>query len=500
MFNGAKQTFGAAPATGGFGFGTNTATVSPFGAPSAFGKPATPGFGQPQGFGQHAQSTFGAAQPQTNLFGAPANQTPSFGANAANTSTGFGSFGQTQQPQQQQQQQPSLFGAAPQPAQTTSLFGQPSTSAFGAAKPPAFGFGATQSTPSLFNQASTSTATTGFGGFAPPATTGATNMFGAAQPTQSAFGQPGQTGSAVAKYQEVMGTDTLVKNGQTNNVSTKHHCITAMKEYEGKSFEEIRTEDYLANRKGPQAGSALAQQQPTGMFGSTATQPANNSLFGAQPTNSIFGQPAQNTMNSFGQSTPNTLGTFGQPQTSAFGQPAAQQQQTATTGGGIFGNAFPTPAATSTNSSFGFTGAASNTNSLFGAKPFGQTTTPAAGGLFGQPTASAAPAFGQTQPATTGFGNAFGQTSVQQPAPLFGGLTTTTAGGFGQPASAAQTGFGGFQNTAATSIAGGTGIFGAKPATGAFGTAGKKIKFISLHLFVIVWYFLLFCLFIGGIF
>lgn len=478
MFNGAKQTFGATPAAGGFGFGNNTAAVSPFGAPSAFGKPATPGFGQPQGFGQPAQSAFGAAQPQNNLFGAPANQTPSFGAPAANTATGFGGFGQPQQPQQQQT---SLFGAAPQPAQSTSLFGQPSTSAFGAAKPPAFGFGAAQPTPSLFNQASTSTASTGFGGFAPPATSGATGMFGAAQPIQSAFGQPGQNGSAVAKYQEVIGTDTLIKNGQTNNVSTKHHCITAMKEYEAKSLEEIRTEDYMANRKGPQAGAAVPQQQAGGMFGATAA-PANTSLFGnnqmgAQNT-SIFGQPAQNTMNTFAQPT-NTLGSFGTPQTSAFGQPAAQQQQPQQAGG-MFGNAFPAPA-TSTNSSFGFTGAAANT-SLFGAKPFGQTTTPAATGtgLFGQPAVSAAPAFGQPQPAATGFGT-FGQTSVQQTAPLFGGGITTTAGAFGQPASQAQTGFGGFGNTA-TSMAGGGGMFGAKPATGAFGAAGKIDRYGRLQL------------------
>lgn len=479
MFNGAKQTFGAAPAASGFGFGSNTATVSPFGAPSAFGKPATPGFGQTQGFGQPATNAFGAAQPTTNLFGAPANQTAAFGAPAASTSTGFSGFGQQQQPQQQN----SLFGAAPQPAQNTSLFGQPSTSAFGAPKTPAFGFGAAQPTPSLFNQASTSTASTGFGSFGAPATTGTTGMFGAAPAATTGFGQAGQTGSAIAKYQEVIGTDTLVKNGQTNNVSTKQHCITSMKEYEGKSLEEIRMEDYLANRKGPQAG-AVVPQQAGGMFGATPNAAptslfANNTTMGAPAASSMFGQQATNTMGAFGSAAqPNTMGSFGAPQVSAFGQPAAQQQQQQPAGG-LFGNTFPAPN-TSTNSQFGgFSGNAANT-SLFGNKTFGQTTTPAAtGGLFGQPATSAAPAFGQPQP-STGFGT-FGQTSLQQqPAPLFGVGTTTTAGVFGQPASTAQSGFGGFNNPA-TSMAGGGGLFGQKPATGAFGTTGNKTNSKHRH-------------------
>lgn len=41
-----------------------------------------------------------------------------------------------------------------------------------------------------------------------------------------------------------------MKNGTTQSISTKHHSITSMKEYENKSFEELRFEDYQANRKG----------------------------------------------------------------------------------------------------------------------------------------------------------------------------------------------------------------------------------------------------------
>lgn len=66
-----------------------------------------------------------------------------------------------------------------------------------------------------------------------------------------------------------------------------------MKEYENKSLEELRFEDYSVGRKGPSAGTST---QP-GLFGSTATtqaaplfgQTQQTPLFGAQaPSNSLF--------------------------------------------------------------------------------------------------------------------------------------------------------------------------------------------------------------------
>lgn len=45
------------------------------------------------------------------------------------------------------------------------------------------------------------------------------------------------------------GTDTMVRNGVNQTINTRHQSITVMKEYENKIFEELRFEDYSANRK-----------------------------------------------------------------------------------------------------------------------------------------------------------------------------------------------------------------------------------------------------------
>jgi len=110
---------------------------------------------------------------------------------------------------------------------------------------------AAQPTGSLFGQPAAATSTTGFGSFGTTAPT-TTSVFGSgtasafAQPQATAVGAAGvNTGTAVVKYQPTLGTDTLMKSGQPNSVNTKQHCITAMKEYEGKSLEELRLEDYM---------------------------------------------------------------------------------------------------------------------------------------------------------------------------------------------------------------------------------------------------------------
>lgn len=272
MFGPKQGGFGQASAAGGFGsFGTNTATASPFGQTNTFGKPATTGtFGAATAFGQQATpSLFGQAQPAGGgLFGANTTAAPAFGA-PATTQSGFGAFGQPQQ------QATSLFGTQNNTAPNTSLFGSNNNnSAFGAAKPAGFGgFGQPAAQTSLFGQASTSQTTTG-GFFGQPAQSG--GLFGAQKPAFGAATPIGAgNGTAVVKYQQTASTDTLVKNGQTTTVQTKQHCITFMKEYENKSVEELRIEDYQANRKGPQAGAAggfFGVQPVATPFGTAASQ------------------------------------------------------------------------------------------------------------------------------------------------------------------------------------------------------------------------------------
>lgn len=69
-------------------------------------------------------------------------------------------------------------------------------------------------------------------------TFGATTGFGATS-----------AGGTTIKFNPVTGTDTMVRNGQNQTINTRHQSITVMKEYDTKIFEELRFEDYSANRK-----------------------------------------------------------------------------------------------------------------------------------------------------------------------------------------------------------------------------------------------------------
>lgn len=60
-----------------------------------------------------------------------------------------------------------------------------------------------------------------------------------------------------------------------------------MKEYENKSLEELRYEDYLAGRKGPTPGTGTQ----AGLFGPTSTA-QTTSFFGQTQQKPLFGATA----------------------------------------------------------------------------------------------------------------------------------------------------------------------------------------------------------------
>lgn len=208
----------------------------------------------------------------------------------------------------------------------------------------------------------------------------------------STFGSgQGQTGT-LSKFVPVTGTDSQQKSGVVQSINTKHFCITCMKEYENKSLEELRWEDYQANRKGQQQSSFGGPTQP---FGIAST---NSTLFGQTENKPVFGQ----TSTAFGQSN--------------FGMPSQ------TTASNMFGKSSSAFGNTSTTNSFAFGG--TPTTSIFGTnmapKPFAATPNQ--------------PLFGSTQHQQSNFGtNIFGQP-----------ITSTTSNLFAKPT---QQGFNMGQNT-----------------------------------------------------
>lgn len=182
-----------------------------------------------------------------------------------------------------------------------------------------------------------------------------------------------QTTGTIIKFNPVIGTDYIQKNGVTQLINTKQYSITLMKQYENKSFEELRFEDYLANRKGP-------QHRGFGSTSFTASPTTVPSIFGQTNNKTVFGR-----LQAFGQ-TP----SFGQT-TPAFGTTNLTNPSKVYVQPNIFGTTSsissfglkPTPASKLFNStqtqkplsqsSFGT--ATTQAQSTFGTRIFGQTNT-----------------------------------------------------------------------------------------------------------------------------
>ncbi|KAK1336071.1 hypothetical protein QTO34_003871 [Cnephaeus nilssonii] len=335
---------------------------------------------------------------------------------------------------------------SPAPPRLLASRGHSEDTGFGTTSGGAFGtsaFGSSNNTGGLFGNSQTKpdfgTSTSSGGLFGTTNTT--SNPFGST--SGSLFGPSSFTAAPTGttiKFNPLTGTDTMVKAGVSTNISTKHQCITAMKEYESKSLEELRLEDYQANRKGPQ--NQVGAGTTTGLFGPSPATSSATGLFSSSTTNSGFAYGQNKT--AFGTSTTgfgtNPGGLFGQQNqqtTSLFNKPFAQATTTQNTGFS-FGN-------TSTLGQ-----PSTNTMTLFGNN---KLTT------FGTSTTSA-PSFGTTSGGLFGFGTNTSGNSIFGNKPGPGTLGTGLGTGFGTALGAGQASlFGNNQPKIGGPL--GTGAFGA---------------------------------------
>ena len=399
-----------------------------FGAQQGMGT-STPAFGQqPQ---QPATTNVFGQPPSTGLFGQPNN-------NAMGTTSMFG-------------------GASNTNTSTGGLFGA------NANKPSAFG--ASTSTP-MFGQANQNNNTSG-------------GLFGSSTPAQPAAGgftfgannnqqQPSTGFSFGANNTQAQNNQPKPLFGGFGSSTTQPSQPSTGFTFGSSTTQQPATTGFGAPSTGATGGgfsfganNATSQAKPGGLFGSSTTaQPSAFGSFGS--TNTAASTQQNKPAFSFGNLGSNT----GTTSTPAFGAP----NNTAGTGGGLFG-AKP---AGSTGTGTGFSFGQSNTSTQppattgFGAQ---NNTTGTGGGLFGAKPAGTSlfgnPAPSTTQPSTTGSTSLFGQSTTQPAQPAAGGLFGNNAPkpafSFGSSTAPATTG------TTSTTTTGGGGLFGQSqpaPSTG----------------------------------
>lgn len=123
------------------------------------------------------------------------------------------------------------------------------------------------------------------------------NIFGSANANNNTFGNQ-NLGTAHAAFKQTSYRDKITVSGSVRNCHFRSHVINAMAEYNTKSLDELRLEDYAMNRRKP-ASSSTGLGSSFGFGSSTSATPtfgtATSNLFGTtQNTNtgqssSLFG-------------------------------------------------------------------------------------------------------------------------------------------------------------------------------------------------------------------
>ncbi|BFZ20336.1 hypothetical protein BsWGS_23375 [Bradybaena similaris] len=212
------------------------------------------------------------------------------------------------------------------------------------------------------------------------------------------------------------GEDTMMKSGVTMNIITKHQCITAMNEYKDKSLEELRFEDYSANRKLKQAGS-------TSTVGSNNQRPSTQATTGFSFGGGQRSGVPTSTMGSYNQTLSKATAGF------SFGSSQGSGFQTSTVG-----SYNQTPSKATAGFSFGSSQGSSVQTSTVGSYNQTPVTQATAGFSFGSSPGSG------VQTSTLGFESTSrgGLSSIIKPA-RFG---TSTGIGTGDTPLGFETGLG----------------------------------------------------------